>query len=107
MIREVDDFDNITKSDFYTKNLKGIKATDKGHRCDILGPFLHGELKDLAIKPQFKLNKARFDNLIGRSEEIQQVYENLIKDRLVTIFGYPGLGKSTIAQSVANRLEER
>ena len=97
MIRDVDNFDKITQSDFYTKQLQGIKVNDKGHKCSVLGPFCNGELKDQAIKPQFKLNKARIDNLIGRSEEIQQVYENLINDRFVTIFGYPGLGKSTIA----------
>lgn len=70
MIRDIDDFDIITKSDFLTEQLRGIKDTDKGHQCNVLGPFLPGELKDLAIKPQFKRNKARVDNLIGRSEEI-------------------------------------
>ena len=42
-------------------------------------------------------------SLIGRRTEIEQLYEMLLNERLVTLLGLGGVGKSRLAQAVAQR----
>ncbi len=44
------------------------------------------------------------NSLIGRSDEIQQLGERLATDRLVTVVGPPGVGKSRLVVETANAL---
>ena len=46
-------------------------------------------------------------HLIGRSSEMCEIIQQIDKGRLVTILGFPGIGKTMITKSVGLFLEER
>jgi hypothetical protein len=50
---------------------------------------------------------ARINGLVGRHEEIYEVCSSLKKNRLTTIWGLPGIGKSIVAKSVGLYVDER
>jgi predicted ATPase/DNA-binding winged helix-turn-helix (wHTH) protein len=47
---------------------------------------------------------ARLGNLIGRAELVARLAENVSRRRLLTIVGAPGIGKTSVAIAVADRL---
>ena len=55
----------------------------------------------------FKLGMSPIDNLLGRSSEMVEIISSIFQNRLVTILGFPGIGKTTITKSVGLFLEER
>ncbi len=57
-----------------------------------------------AVKPSSRHNLARqLKALIGREEEHARLHDLVRRERLVTIFGMGGVGKSRLAQAVAQR----
>ena len=57
--------------------------------------------------PFFKLEMARINWLVGRDEEIYEVCSSLKNNRLTTVWGFPGIGKSILAKSVSLYVDER
>lgn len=50
-------------------------------------------------KPRFKEYPAKVDNLIGRQKEMFEVIHTIYHNRLVTIIGLPGIGKTALAKN--------
>jgi hypothetical protein len=48
-----------------------------------------------------------FNWLVGRHEEIYEVCDSLKNNRLTTVWGFPGIGKSIFAKSVGLYVDER
>ena len=55
----------------------------------------------------FKLEMSKLSDLFGRQEEMSIIINLINNNRLVTIFGIPGIGKTTIAKGVGLYIEER
>jgi len=57
----------------------------------------------------FKLDMARLNDIYGRSSEMCEIIGHIINPntRLITVVGWPGIGKTTITKCVALFLEER
>lgn len=55
----------------------------------------------------FKLEMSKLTGLFERFEDMSIVISLLNKHRLVTIYGMPGIGKTTVAKTVGFFLEER
>ena len=75
--------------------------------CHLLGPFPSGEVQFTNGIPIYKLDIAKVDDFVGRQFEMQQIIEYLNSNRLVTITGLPGIGKTAISKNVASFLYER
>ena len=44
---------------------------------------------------------------VGRQQEMQEIIGCVLQNRLTTVLGVPGIGKTTISQSVGFHLSER
>jgi len=85
-----------------------IRHSDKGkHECNVLGPFPSGIVENLTPQPTFPFEIAKNNELIGRQSEMQEVIECVIQNRLTTILGMPGIGKTTISKGVGYFLSQR
>ena len=82
----------------------------KQHKnCRPIGPFNKGYMEDMGFqkRPLFRLEQTKMSGTLERPEDICIVVSLLNNNRLVTIWGMPGIGKTTVAKFVAQFLEER
>jgi hypothetical protein len=49
----------------------------------------------------------RINGIVGRHEETYEVCNSIKNNRLTTVWGFPGIGKSIFAKSVGLYLDER
>jgi MoxR-like ATPase len=47
------------------------------------------------------------DPFIGREEEMRDVIKNLLLNRIVTLTGPSGIGKSSMVKNIANFMHDR
>ena len=47
------------------------------------------------------------EDFLGRRKEMQEIISYVMNNRLVTIKGIPGIGKTTLAKAAAYFLDER
>ena len=85
-----------------TKSMKIMK-----HRCVLLGPFPHGKVENLTHQPIFPFEVSQVDDFFGRQIEMQEIIASVLQNRLTTIIGMPGIGKTTISKSLGFFLNER
>lgn len=55
----------------------------------------------------FKLEVSKVEDFLGRRKEMQEIISYVMNNRLVTIKGIPGIGKTTLAKAAAYFLDER
>ena len=55
----------------------------------------------------FKLYMSRITDLFGRACDMWEIIKKINESRLVTILGFPGIGKTTTTKCVGQFLEER
>jgi len=70
-------------------------------------PVIAGEAKPMAPVPGFARLPVRLTKLVGRADQIERVLGALQANRLVTIIGTGGIGKTRVAIRSAERLEEQ
>jgi len=58
-------------------------------------------------KSLFPFGIAKTDDFVGRQIDIHKIVKILLKNRLVTIIGLPGIGKSSLCLRIGFFLEER
>jgi len=68
---------------------------------------LKGKIQNVGIEPIFRLHHSKIEDFIGRRKEMHQIISAVMQSRLVTIKGIPGIGKTSLAKSVAFYLDER
>lgn len=61
----------------------------------------------MGTQPVFRLERSKIDDFLGRKKEMQEVISYVMNNRLVTIKGIPGIGKTTLAKGVAFYLDQR
>ena len=61
----------------------------------------------MSNSPVFHILPTRVENFIGRTEECQKIVELIHSNRLITITGISGIGKSAIVKEVAHYLFRR
>lgn len=87
-----------------------IRKADKCG-CLPLGPFQEGTLKNMDKAPTFWVELKGFQpyQIVGRSRDLFETIKRLLdrNSRLCTIWGKPGIGKSSLAKCVVCRLQER
>ena len=77
------------------------------HKCKIFGPLHKGEFELLEPVPRFKEIPAKVDNFIGRQKEIFDVVHTIFTNRLVTIIGLPGIGKTSLCKNAVHYMSHR
>jgi len=93
------DEEDLESSDFYS-------ARSQEHRCQVL-QLEDGEVKDVALVPTLQEIPACVDNFVGRHIMMHEIINLIYANRLVTLKGIPGIGKTSLAKAVANYLYER
>ena len=81
--------------------------TIKKHKCTLLGPFPYGQVENLTHQPIFPFEVSQVDEFIGRQIEMQEIISSVLQNRVTTIIGMPGIGKTTISKSLGFFLNER
>ena len=79
----------------------------KNHKCTVFGPFLKGQVQNAENEPLFRLEISKVEDYLGRRKEMQEIISEIHENRLVTLKGIPGIGKTTLAKAIAYYLDER
>ena len=66
-----------------------------------------GQATDMSNNPIFNILPTKVENFIGRSHEWQKLVELIHSNRLVSVTGISGIGKSAIVKEVAHFLSKR
>ncbi len=85
----------------------GSAPKKEEHKCSVLGPWREGKAEVLDGQLKFKEFPARVEKYIGRQKEIFEVVHNIMQNRLVTIIGLPGIGKTSLAKNAVNFIADR
>ena len=86
---------------------KKIVVVKKEHQCCVLGPFMKREHELIESKPTFPFEVAKISEFVGRQQEMQEIIACVLQNRLTTVLGVPGIGKTTITKSIGFHLSER
>ena len=84
-----------------------VDSTNGEHKCKIFGPLHKGDFELLEPMPRFKEIPAKVDNFIGRQKEIFDVVHTIFTNRLVTIIGLPGIGKTSLCKNAVHYITHR
>ena len=79
----------------------------KKHKCTVFGPFGKGNIENVANEPMFRIETSKVEDFLGRRKELQEIISDIFSNRLVTIKGIPGIGKTTVAKAIVHFLDER
>jgi nucleoside-triphosphatase THEP1 len=85
---------------------KSYRSTDS-HKCNILSDFKNGGLTSMDHKPLFDSIPSNVEGFVGRQQEMYEIINLLEENRLVSILGPPGIGKTSISRNLANYLRDR
>ncbi|CAI2377825.1 unnamed protein product [Moneuplotes crassus] len=77
------------------------------HRCQAVTSIIPGGLVNLGNKPSILSVPSKIDNFVGRQKEMYDIIDHLSKNRLVSILGLSGIGKTTLARNIADHLKHR
>ncbi|CDW76896.1 UNKNOWN [Stylonychia lemnae] len=77
------------------------------HQCKIFGPLKKGKLDHQEIQVRFNNLKPVNESLKARQRDMHETVSEIINNRLVTILGLPGVGKSSLLKSTCQYLMER
>lgn len=66
-----------------------------------------GQWVDRTVRPQFRRLPSRVEHFVGRRDAMFELVTLLMRHRLVTVRGAPGIGKTTLCNQVAHFLTER
>ena len=69
-----------------------------------MGPFPAGELEMIDNDPCYKLDIAKIEEFVGRQIDMQEIIKDINNNRLMTIIGLPGIGKTAMVKCVAHHL---
>jgi predicted ATPase/DNA-binding winged helix-turn-helix (wHTH) protein len=78
-----------------------------GRGYSLVAPTSRTELADeidQEVVPAYSLPRQPLARVLGREADTRKIRENLLSDRLVTVVGPAGVGKTTVALSVAHEL---
>jgi len=79
----------------------------QGHQCSALSNFKAGTLRCADKKPVFDSIPSNVEGFVGRQQEMYEIIELLEQNRLVSILGPPGIGKTSISRNLANYIRDR
>mmetsp|Transcript_37484 Transcript_37484/g.57403 ORF Transcript_37484/g.57403 Transcript_37484/m.57403 type:complete len:333 (+) Transcript_37484:3077-4075(+) len=103
IIRDIDHYDKVDQRTFYQEQLQ-----KKAHpNCWPIGPFEKGSIQEVGKDPRFKVNIQADIYFKGRGVEMREVIRCLHNNNLVTMVGWPGIGKTSIAKHLALHYQER
>ena len=84
-----------------------IQEDEFRHKCKGLTNLERGEFKNLTEKPLFDYVPSSIDGFIDRQREMYEIIKLLHENRVVSILGPPGIGKTSISRSLSNYLRDR
>ncbi|CAI2359291.1 unnamed protein product [Moneuplotes crassus] len=77
------------------------------HLCQAVTNIKPGGLINLGEKPTILSVPSKIDNFVGRQKEMYDIINHLSTNRLVSILGLSGIGKTSIARNLADYLKQR
>lgn len=98
------DFDDLLLDDPLFQDLK--KKEDQ-HKCCVFGPLHKGKLEIVDKKPKYFEIPSKVEGFVGRQREIFEVVSSILANRLVTIIGLPGIGKTSLSKNAVHYLATR
>lgn len=107
LAREANKFMMIKDTDLVSTSAKHEFRHRSKHECTVLGPFPSGEVEILDAKPIYPYEVAKVDEFVGRQQEMNEIIKCIKSNRLTTILGLPGIGKTTISKNIGFFLAER
>ena len=84
-----------------------IQEDEYIHKCKGLTNLEQGEFNNLTDAPYFDYVPSNIDGFIDRQQEMYEIIELLHDNRVVSISGPPGIGKTSISRSLSNYLRDR
>ena len=84
-----------------------LQIKSKEHQCKIFGPLNNGKAELLGKNPMFQEFPAKVDHFIGRFKEMYELIENVNSNRLVTVIGLPGVGKTALVKNTIHFMFNR
>ena len=75
--------------------------------CEILGPYPKGQIEELKAPVKFPFEVAKADDFVGRQEDMHRIAKLMVHNRLITLIGLPGIGKTAISKRLGYFLSER
>lgn len=81
--------------------------SESKHFCSELINFKEGTLKCLDKKPLFDCIPSNVEGFIGRQQEMYELMHLLQYNRLVSVLGPPGIGKTSISRNLSNYIRDR
>ena len=79
----------------------------KKHKCSQILNLKKGELINIDREPLFNFVPTNVEGFIDRQQEMHSIISLLNQNKIVTIIGPAGIGKTSIARNLANYLKER
>ena len=88
-------------------NNSGSSNKSKAHKCTILPIMEEGNLTWMNQTPIYDIVPSKVEGFVGRQREIYDIIDLLDQNRLVSILGPPGIGKTSISRNLANYVKDR
>ncbi|CAI2368691.1 unnamed protein product [Moneuplotes crassus] len=80
---------------------------DKHHKCHALANFKQGTLVSMNEQTMFESHPSNVEGFLGRQREMYEIIKHITENRLVTILGPAGIGKTSLARNLANYVKDR
>ena len=77
------------------------------HQWNAISNFKEGVLRCLDKKAIFNSIPSKVEGFVGRQQEMYEIINLLEQNRLVSILGPPGIGKTSISRNLANYVRDR
>ena len=101
------DLDDFTDEEIELMFPEYKRAKKEEHQCKIFGPLKAGSIDVMDELPRFQEFPAKVDNFLGRQKELYEVVHAVTVNRLVTIIGLPGIGKTALCKNAVHYISER
>jgi len=72
-----------------------------------LGPFPDGKVEILKAKPKFPWEYSKVNEFVSRQYDLYKLICCISQNRLTTLKGIPGIGKTAISKNLGSLLAER
>lgn len=79
----------------------------KVHKCKGFANFSKGSFCNMNEEPQFDYVPSNIEGFIDRQREMYEIIKLLNDNRVVSILGPPGIGKTSLARNLSNYIKDR
>lgn len=101
------DLDDLLLGEDLDFDIPGEPKKETKHECTVFGPLRNGNLEIMEKETNFKEIPSKVEKFVGRQREVYEVVHNCMNNRLVTIIGLPGIGKTALCKNAIHYIFSR